>query len=251
MNDILAPSNHAVLSQIAWSNALLAFDYDGTLAPIVDDPEAARMRPATRELLERVARAYPCVVISGRAQQDALKRLRGIGIFEVIGNHGLEPWRRTETFAAQVTAWAPILRDRLRNVDGVVIEDKVFSIAVHYRQASDRKSARADIVEATTGLDGVRLVGGNCVVNLIPQGAPHKGTALEMARAQLHCDVALYVGDDETDEDVFALDDPGCLLTIRVGSDPASKAAFFIRDQEHVDALLGRLLELRPEPRPQ
>jgi trehalose 6-phosphate phosphatase len=248
VNDILASANQTVLSQIAWSNALLAFDYDGTLAPIVDDPDSARMRETTRELLERLARAYPCIVISGRAQQDALKRLRGVGVFEVIGNHGLEPWRRTEGFASLVASWTPILRERLAHLPGVVVEDKVFSIAVHYRRAASRKPARAEILQVAADLEGARLVGGNCVVNLIPVGAPHKGTALAMARTQLGCDVALYVGDDETDEDVFALDDPGCLLTVRVGHDAASKAAFFIGDQAQIDALLARLLELRPRP---
>jgi trehalose 6-phosphate phosphatase len=247
MKDILA--DDSVLSQLAWSNALIALDYDGTLAPIVDDPEEARMRDSTRDLLERLARAYPCIVISGRSQQDAMRRTRGTGVYEVIGNHGLEPWRRTEAFSARVASWIPQLRDQLADTTGVVIEDKVFSVAVHYRRAPNPKEARAEILRATEGLGEVRVVGGNCVVNLIPLGAPHKGTALEMARAQLHCDLALYVGDDETDEDVFALDDPGSLLTVRVGRDASSRATFYVRDQEQVDVLLARLIELRRSDR--
>lgn len=249
MKDLLAAANAPVLSQLAWSNMLLALDYDGTLAPIVADPDKARMRESTRDLLERVAHAYPCVVISGRSQEDALKRVRGTGVFEVIGNHGLEPWRRTESFASQVQAWVPRLRDRLAGIDGIVIEDKSFSVAVHYRHASNRRRARAAIVEAAAALDELRVIGGKCVVNLIPRGAPHKGTALEMAREHLHCDVAMYIGDDETDEDVFALDDPGRLLTVRVGADVTSRAAFFIKNQETIDTLLARLLDLRQERR--
>lgn len=249
MKDILAPAQRPVLSQLAWSNLLLGFDYDGTLAPIVDDPQQARMRATTRDLLEQVARLYPCVVISGRSQEDALKRVRGTGVFEVIGNHGLEPWRRTEPFAAQVQSWVPRLQDRLSGMNGVELENKSFSLAVHYRRAASRKQARAAILAAAAELDGVRVIGGKCVVNLIPRGAPHKGMALEMAREHLRCDVVLYVGDDETDEDVFALDDPGRLLTIRVGPDVRSRASFFIRDQAGIDALLARLLELRAESR--
>src|SRR5689334_12820946 len=79
--DILAPAQAPLLKQLAWSNLMLAFDYDGTLAPIVDDPEKARMRTTTRALLEKVARAYPSIVISGRAQEDVLKRVRGAGVF--------------------------------------------------------------------------------------------------------------------------------------------------------------------------
>jgi len=251
MKDILAPANAQVLSQLAWSNLLLAFDYDGTLAPIVPDPDKARMRERTRDLLEQVARAYPCVVISGRSQEDVLKRVRGTGVFEVIGNHGLEPWRRTEAFVNRVQGWIPVLRRHLDGIEGVVIEDKSFSVAAHYRRAASRKSARAAIVRAAGELDEVRVVGGKCVVNLIPRGAPHKGTALELAREHLHCDVALYVGDDETDEDVFALDDPGRLLSIRVGLDVTSRAAFYLKNQDGIDALLARLLALRQDQRRQ
>ena len=249
MKDILAPAHRPVLHQLAWSNLLLGFDYDGTLAPIVAEPQDARMRETTRDLLEQVAHAYPCVVISGRSQDDVLRRVRGTGVFEVIGNHGLEPWRRTEPFAAQVHTWVPRLRERLSDLAGVVLEDKSFSVAVHYRHAESRKRARAAILDAAAELDGVRVVGGKCVVNLIPRGAPHKGTALEMAREHLRCDVALYVGDDETDEDVFALDDPGRLLTVRVGADVRSRASFFIRDQGSIDALLARLIDLRAQSR--
>jgi trehalose 6-phosphate phosphatase len=249
MKDILAPANAAVLSQLAWSNVMLAFDYDGTLAPIVADPDVARMREKTRDLLENVARAYPCVVISGRSQEDVLKRVRGTGVFEVIGNHGLEPWRRTEAFAGQVHAWVPRLRARLAELEGVVVEDKAFSVAVHYRRSPSRRKAMAAITQAAAELDEVRVVGGKCVVNLIPRGAPHKGRALELAREHLRCDVAMYVGDDETDEDVFALDDPGRLLTIRVGLDVTSRAAFFLKTQDDVDALLSRLLALRQDRR--
>jgi trehalose 6-phosphate phosphatase len=245
VRDILAAANRPVLAQLAWSNVLLAFDYDGTLAPIVDDPDDAHMRPGTRAVLEQLARAYPCVVISGRSQPDALRRMRGVGVFEVIGNHGLEPWRRHDFFSSRVQSWMPILRRQLEFVDGILIEDKVFSVAIHYRRASQVRAARAAIERAVASLEGVRVVGGKMVVNLIPAGAPTKGSALEMARASVGCDTALYVGDDQTDEDVFALDDPGRLLTIRVGEKLGSRATFFISDQASIDRLLARLLKLR------
>jgi trehalose 6-phosphate phosphatase len=92
-------------------------------------------------------------------------------------------------------------------------------------------------------------MGGKLVVNLVPRGAPHKGMALERLRESLHCDTALYVGDDQTDEDVFALDDPGRLLTIRVGEKTTSRASFFLRDQACIDVLLERLLSLRQAAR--
>ena len=71
MRHILARANRDVLRQFACSRVLLAFDYDGTLAPIVSDPKQAAMRATTRALLSEIAKRYPCVVISGRARADA------------------------------------------------------------------------------------------------------------------------------------------------------------------------------------
>jgi trehalose 6-phosphate phosphatase len=244
--NILAPGNRAVLAEIAAANALLAFDYDGTLSPVVSDPKEATMRRATADLLERVANAYPCVIISGRAQEDVLRRVEGTGVFEVIGNHGLEPWAWPNTHVDRVRGWRRSLERRLAVLPGVVIEDKAFSLAVHYRQSPGRNTARLAIVRAAADLDGVRLIGGKCVVNLAPRDAPHKGTALQTVREQFGCDMALYVGDDETDEDVFALDDPG-LLSVRVGPRRTSRARYYVRDQRSVDLLLAQLLELREE----
>ena len=86
------------------------------------------------------------------------------------------------------------------------------------------------------------------MLNVLPVGAPHKGLALERARARLGCDTAVYVGDDETDEDVFALDQPGQLLSIRVGRKKSSSAAYCIRSQAEIDALLRSLLAYRSGP---
>jgi trehalose 6-phosphate phosphatase len=85
------------------------------------------------------------------------------------------------------------------------------------------------------------------VVNILPHGAPHKGSALERERARLKCDTAIYVGDDETDEDVFALNQPGQLLTIRVGQRRSSAAAYFIESQRKMDDFLQVLLKFRQE----
>jgi trehalose 6-phosphate phosphatase len=71
--------------------------------------------------------------------------------------------------------------------------------------------------------------------------------ALEAERQRLRCDAALYVGDDETDEDVFALRDRGW-LGIRVGRKAGSRARYYVRDQAQVDALLEALIRLRAKP---
>jgi trehalose 6-phosphate phosphatase len=247
MRNILCRANHEVLQQFAWSRVLLAFDYDGTLAPIVSQPERAIMRHTTRRLLEELVKRYPCMVISGRAQRDAMRLLQGIGVHKIVGNHGAEPWHGTNRIVNKSDHWRRVLGDRLSGLRGVKIEDKGLSIAIHYRQSREKKRARSAILEAVSALGEIRLIGGNQVINILPQGAPHKGMALERERALLKCDTAIYVGDDETDEDVFALDQPGQLLTIRVGQRRSSAAAYFIESQRRIDDLLRILLRLRQE----
>jgi trehalose 6-phosphate phosphatase len=250
MRHILARANRDVLRQFACSRVLLAFDYDGTLAPIVPAPDQAVMRPETRALLEALARRYPCVVISGRARADAIRRLRGVEAVEVIGNHGIEPWQTSRCSLRVVRQWRVVLERRLAPLPGVTVEDKVYSLAVHYRRSREKKRARAAILRAAAALGDVRLVRGKQVVNLLPTDAPHKGIALERARARFACDTAIYVGDDETDEDVFALDQPGRLLTVRVGRKRQSLASYFLRNQGEIDRLLETLLSDAPASRP-
>jgi trehalose 6-phosphate phosphatase len=123
-----------------------------------------------------------------------------------------------------------------------VIEDKGLSLAVHYRGARNEGQARARILAAAAPLGEARLMGGKQVLNILPAGAPHKGMALERERNRLGCDTAVYVGDDETDEDVFALDRPRQLLAIRVGRARSSSARYYIRTQAEIDGLLQSLL---------
>lgn len=245
MNRILSSQHRNVLEQFAWSKTLLAFDFDGTLAPIVADPDNAAMRVTTRRLLAHAAALYPCVVISGRGLADTAKRLSGVPLRAVIGNHGLEPIRATRRALGEARRWVPLLERRLAGERGVTIEDKTYSIAVHYRHSRAKKRAREAILAAAQELGKTRIVGGKQVINILPIGAPHKGLALERARDRLRCDTAIYIGDDDTDEDVFALDQPGRLLTIRVGSTRNSLAAYSIRNQRETDAFLRVLIQLR------
>jgi trehalose 6-phosphate phosphatase len=163
-----------------------------------------------------------------------------------VGNHGIEPWRATEPVRKEVSRCAPLLGECLSTFKGVRIENKAFSISVHYRRSREKKKAVAAILDAAAKLGHVRVIGGKQVVNILPDGVPHKGMAVERERERLGCDTALYLGDDETDEDVFSLDQPGRLLGIRVGAARTSQAAYFVRSQAAVDDLLALLLELRP-----
>lgn len=208
------------------------------------------MRATTARLLNELASLYPCVVISGRARADVRSRLGAIPVQRVIGNHGVEPWQASSRLSAQVKPWRLSLERRLKTLPGVKVEDKTYSIAVHYRHSSEKTKARSAIARAVSTLGGARIIGGKQVVNVLPRAAHDKGMALLKERARLRCDTAIYVGDDDTDEDVFALADSARVLTIRVGPRPSSAASYSIRRQGDIDRLLRVLVGMRRKSSP-
>jgi trehalose 6-phosphate phosphatase len=246
MIHILAKRHVHTLAEFASSNVLLAFDYDGTLAPIVSDPSVARLRPATRRLLASTAARYPSVVISGRARQDLAKRVGGIPVFHLSGNHGLEPWGQTAGYARRVQQWVRRLQESLAPYAGVVIEDKTYSVTIHYRNARGGARTLGAIDAAVRALRGARSLGGKHAISLVPSGAPTKGAALERARRLLACDTAIYIGDDQTDEDAFSVARPDRLLAIRIGALRQSRARYHLKSQAEIDDLLRALVALRP-----
>jgi len=242
---ILQAGHRAVLAEFAASNVLLAFDFDGTLAPIVSTPAAARMRPETRRLLGTVARCYPCVVISGRPLAELTKRFRRIPVWHLVGDHGFEPLGASPGASAHVGGWMDVLRRRLPSGLGLVIEQKKNSVTVHYRQVRDKRRVLEVITEAVRHLEDARAVKGEEAINLLPFGGPHKGVALQQARRVFACDTAIYVGDDATDEDAFTSAPADRLLAIRVGTQQPSKARYRLRSQLEIDRFLEALIDLR------
>jgi trehalose 6-phosphate phosphatase len=246
MRHILADANVDVLAQLAWARVLLGFDFDGTLAPIVADRDGAKMRARTSRLFTKVCSLYPCAVISGRSQRDVATRLDGARVKYVVGNHGLEPGVGIGAFEEDVSTARVLMARALGALPGVDIEDKRYSLAIHYRRSRQKREARDAIDAAVRALPvPMRTVAGKMVVNVVPDRAPNKGDALVSLREEENADTALYVGDDVTDEDVFRLDQPGRVLTIRVGASRTSAATYFLRAQREMDALLAKLVELR------
>ena len=245
MKYILSAKNHSVLKKFASGNVLLAFDFDGTLARIVPDPDNAAIRHSTHRLLKQLTSLYPCIVVSGRSRADARKRLRGINLERVIGNHGIDPQNSSRAVARSVEAWLPILKQELGRFHGVVLENKRFSLSIHYRQAGHKQQVIKTIKAVAQTLSGAKLVGGKQVVNIVSEGAPHKGLAVERECSKRRCDGAIYVGDDVTDESVFALARNGRILAIRVGVNRLSLARYYIRNQSEIDRLLEALIQIR------
>ena len=241
--NILAARNIERLRAVAATGVLLAFDYDGTLAPLSNDPAASRMRPATGELLRHLAHAAPVAVITGRSVRDVSTRLEQIPMLAVIGNHGAEPSPFAKRAAREVAAWMPMLQHLIDTLDEVTIEHKVQSVSVHYWHAAD-PTVVVTAIEALlpTLPHRVHLVHGIGLVNLVPYGAPDKGDAMMTLLTRHILPGAIFVGDELTDEPAFRrlTNDSG--LGLRVGRGSQTAATHHIESQLDIEALLTELL---------
>jgi trehalose 6-phosphate phosphatase len=250
MRDILHPSHRAVLAHFAGQGpVLLAFDYDGVLAPLLRQPGGSPMRRSTRALLTRLARRYPLAVVSGRAWKDTRRLSEGVAP-HVVGNHGFEFLHAVPVPRAVLRAvrgWHATLAAALAGVPGVHFELKRSTLAIHYGLTGAWRRAERAVFGAANRLEGTRLIPGKKVLNVLPHDFPNKGDAIRALLVRLGLQAALYCGDDVTDEDVFRLGTP-MVLGIHVGPGP-SLAPWRLEGQAQVDALLARLVALRALPR--
>jgi trehalose 6-phosphate phosphatase len=250
MERFFTPRGDAALEAVMRLEPVLAFDFDGTLAPIVDHPDDARVPLDVAKCLAELAQRHRVAVISGRSVADVRARL-GFEPGFVIGNHGAEDdasrlpevaREALDALRARIAAAAGALAGT-----GVTVEDKGYSLALHYRLAPDATVARAAIAalldDAPAGVDSF---GGKCVVNVVAAGLPDKGEALARLVRRCRAAAACFVGDDVNDEAVFRRALPPW-LTIRIGSDdPTSHAMFFLDDVAELVVVLHRMHALSP-----
>jgi trehalose 6-phosphate phosphatase len=228
---------------------LFTFDIDGTLAPIAARPEDARVPDELQKAMAALARAAKVAVLTGRGRDDA-RRMLAFEPAYVLGNHGIEGLPGSEptlhALARTTAGWHAALeatRDPSLGEAGILLEDKRYSLSLHYRNAPDQPAAvRVIAARAAVLAPAPKLIQGKCVVNLLPPEAPHKGDALRALLSALHTGCALYAGDDETDEHVFDLPRK-LVLGVRVGRSSDTRAALYVDDASEMLPLIDFLLE--------
>lgn len=218
MTEPLLPVDDAVRARLSGAPLVVMLDVDGTLAPIAPRPELAEVPAITSQCVAALA-ARPQVVValvSGRAAADA-RRLVRVANTWVIGNHGYEivspegesvvdpqvmPYRNLIAQAGRR------LEPRLAAVPGVIVEDKRWTLSVHYRLADPAVLPRVrGLVEDTANALGLRITHGKMVFEIRPPARVDKGTAVLTLAARLHATDTgaslVFIGDDATDEDAF------------------------------------------------
>jgi len=187
-------------------------DLDGTLAPIVERADAARLTPGAADLLAEMTGILAVVaVVTGRSAAVARAILGPIGPeLLIVGNHGLE-WLPPGADEPESSADEPQIRaslsaglNQIPLLDGVTVEDKGLSATLHYRGARDAEATRAQLLAALRQVPaGLEVREGRRSVELRPTGYGDKGHALARIAERYRLRGLLVAGDDVTDIDMF------------------------------------------------
>ncbi|GAA0255329.1 trehalose-phosphatase [Cryptosporangium japonicum] len=228
---------------------LVATDYDGVLAPIVNDPAKAFPLPAGIDALQELGTLprTSVALLSGRALVD-LARLSGLGGEALlVGTHGVEfddgfaiPAEAAELRARLLAELGPLVGA----VPGAALEEKIASVAVHVRNADEDAGEKllAAVAAGPGSHPGVHSTAGKKVLELAVVETS-KGTALDVLRERTGADAVLFAGDDVTDEKAFAVLRPGD-VGVKVG--PGETAAEYrVDDPEAAVAMFALLSEER------
>lgn len=251
----LDPALHSALARLAAAERILvALDFDGTLAPTVDNPDDARSLPEARDACLALA-AEPGVVValvSGRAI-DSLTRVTDAPPHVLLaGSHGAEylidgtpsGLSLSDTAKNSLDTIGRMLTDIAAETPNAWVETKAYGYALHTRLSEPHHAENAETRarERAASLSGVTVRRGKDVLEFTVVDATKKH-ALEHLRQLAKANAVLFAGDDVTDEDGFAALDPHD-VGIKVGDGP-TRAGYRIPSLEHMPSMLTALLTLR------
>ncbi|MDO8662511.1 MAG: trehalose-phosphatase [Candidatus Omnitrophota bacterium] len=241
-------------------------DFDGTLAPIADTPAKAAMPEETRRILKSLSKKTSCkvAVISGRSLEDVKSKFCGLSGIIYSGNHGLEIEGPKIKFSPLVSSGylmaiktiKGILRKKIAAIKGALLEDKRFSLSLHYRLVDDKQVPllkrifHETVIRYLTGAR-IRIEKGKKVLEVrLPLEWDKGKVVLWLLSRQKFVKygsevLPIYIGDDLTDEDAFkVLRRAG--ITIFVGRpDDSSYAKYYLKDTGEVARLLKDILEIQ------
>ena len=192
-------------------------DYDGTLTPIVDRPELAVVSKEMQDVVKALAAKYTVAIVSGRMREDVESLLGIEGLF-YAGSHGFDitgpgfsmvhdKAKEAIPVVAEITK---VLKNKLGDIDGALVEEKKFSVAAHYRLVDEAQylpRIKALVEELVEAHPSVRLMSGKKVFEILPNIDWNKGMAIRWIMKALEIpwegSSVVYIGDDVTDEYAF------------------------------------------------
>ncbi|XP_008782128.2 probable trehalose-phosphate phosphatase 6 [Phoenix dactylifera] len=247
---------------------VMFLDYDGTLSPIVDDPDRAFMSDNMRSAVREVARSFPTAIVSGRCRDKVYSFVQLRELY-YAGSHGMDIkgpakqpkhtkakanallFQPASEFLPMIDAVYEALVEKTESTPGAKVENNKFCVSVHFRCVDEKKwSALAEQVRLVLkDYPRLRLTQGRKVLEIRPTIKWDKGKALEFLLESLgfaDCNdvFPIYIGDDRTDEDAFkVLRDRGQGIGILVSKFPKeTSASYSLREPAEVMDFLHRLV---------
>ncbi|XP_051144038.1 probable trehalose-phosphate phosphatase J isoform X2 [Andrographis paniculata] len=227
---------------------VMFLDYDGTLSPIVDDPDRAFMSESMRATVRKLARYFPTAIVSGRCRDKVYNFVRLAELY-YAGSHGMDI--KGPSKGCKYKVYKALL-EVTKDTPGAKVENNKFCVSVHFRRVDEEEwtelAKRVGLV--LEGYPSLRLTQGRKVLEIRPTIKWDKGKALEFLLESLgyaNCaDVfPIYIGDDRTDEDAFkVLRERGQGFGILVSRTPKdTNASYSLQEPSEVMAFLRRLVE--------
>ncbi|GLJ52124.1 hypothetical protein SUGI_1108760 [Cryptomeria japonica] len=267
-----------IMSKSEGKQIVVFLDYDGTLSPIVDNPDKAYMTSQMRDAVKTVAKRFPTAIISGRCLEKVVKFVKLEELY-YAGSHGMdikgpEPpsskgskangkatyrtgnngilYQPASEFLPMMDKIFASLVEKTKRIIGAIVENNKFCVSVHYRNVEQKNWAalKEQIFSVLKEYQhhGIRLTEGKMVIEIRPPIKWDKGKALEFLLQSLglaNCNdvLPLYIGDDRTDEDAFkVLRDRGQGFGILVSESPKETSAnYSLRKPTEVMKFLQRL----------
>ncbi|CAL0320363.1 unnamed protein product [Lupinus luteus] len=249
---------------------VMFLDYDGTLSPIVEDPDRAFMSNSMRKTLMKLARCFPTAIVTGRCKDKVYNFVRLAELY-YAGSHGLDikgptrtskynKDRKAETLIFQpASQFLPMidqvyqqLVDKMKPIPGSIVEHNKFCVSVHFRCVDEKKWSELahQVKSILKNYPKLRLTQGRKVLEIRPNIKWDKGKALEFLLESLglsNCNdvFPIYIGDDRSDEDAFKkLRDRGQGFGILVSKFPKeTSASYSLQEPNEVMDFLQRLVE--------
>jgi len=233
-------------------------DYDGTLTPIVSRPELAVISSDMQDTVKKLSQKYITAIVSGRMRED-VEKLVGISGLIYAGSHGFDikgpevvmVESQAEKSIPLVSKVIEKLKKELVGIEGVIIEEKKFSTAVHYRlvkEAEKNLKIRNLVREIIQENKTLRLMEGKKVFEILPAIDWNKGKAVRWVMDSLGINwqdySVVYIGDDTTDEDAFRTVCTRGTSILVSDKDKFSAADFMVSSPKEVKELFERILAI-------
>ncbi len=233
----------------------ILLDYDGTLSPIVSDPDAAELPDKNRNIIMQLSGLIPIAIISGRDLRDLKSKIEidtviyaGSHGFDISGPDDLKMVHQSEKeITSALDEAEKNLNQELKGIKGVKVERKKFAIAVHYRNAKEKDvpDIKNAVLQEVNKQEKLKKGSGKKIMELKPDIDWNKGYAIDWLTKKLAWDdekfLRVFIGDDITDEDAFeTLSENGIGIMVGTHGEKTS-ASFALRDTNEVTQFLEQL----------